>query len=300
MLTLSAVLPGVAPVAFGTLDVCAGDIRHTGLACRPRQVTGAVNAGGVVASILAVGAVSAGSTRLASWSLFARRTLYTLYALVTGVAFVSFGSLGSRLALQAALALGSLVAGVTLDALRTAHADRLGVGQPAVIRPRHNALGIDGRREHIADVALVALISLGTLSAGRAGCALGTRRPLGSRRAGIALVAFFTLGTLWSRVALDAHWVGVLKPAVVSPAHHAVGGYAWREYGSHWPLRPLNKLRPAEIYGYSVRHYSTTSEVASATAAESIRCAPITFPPTNLTRVSSVTEPLAGNSNVSS
>ena len=60
----------------------------------------------------------------------------------------------------------------------------------------------------------------------------------------------------------------------------------------------LHRARRAQLNLDALRH-STTSEAASATATLSMRCTPITFPPTNFTRMSSVTEPFAGKAKVS-
>ena len=161
--------------------------------------------------------------------------------------------------------------------LSAAYADRLGVGKSPVVRPRDHALRADRRREHISRVAPVAFVALGSA---RSALALRSR---------------------------DVHGRGVFKPRVVCPAQHPVrnGGHIYR---ARLTPRPLNQLRAAQpgvhalrvenIHRYDV-HQSVTSLAASATAKLSMRCTPTTFPPTNFTRMSSVTEPFAGKAKVS-
>ena len=129
---------------------------------------------------------------------------------------------------------------------------------------------------------------------------------LWSSVSGVSLIAFIALIALRSCIAFDIYWHWIFKAAVVCPTYYSVIGNGRSKNRPLWSSWTLNQFCPADVYvkltdavDVDFLHYKTTSLAASATAKLSMRCTPTTFPPTNFTRMSSVTEPFAGKAKVS-
>ena len=180
------------------------------------------------------------------------------------------------------------------------------LGRAAHLRP-----GVDVEGRALADVVVVA--EGGVRDRGREGLggivlpqhgeagAGSPVRPVRAGRAGLARVALVALGPA------DVGRGRVFEPAVVRPGEQPARD-ARRVHRPRRAARALDELRRAgagldragrEDVGRYERAHSITSEVASATAKDSILCTPTTSPPTNFTRMSSVTVPFAGKAKVS-
>ena len=267
LLALVALWPLRSSVAFVSLFACVA-FRPL-LALRPGLAGYSLRPLSAGRAGVALRTGGAGLTRRPLWADVARVAFFALYALRAGSA------LRPRVA---GLAFRPLLAGIALGACgasRAGDVHRIGVRKGSVVRPsQHTGLHVHARREGRAAWACRARLAL---SACRAGVAFGEHEV----QYRMSVVADVRDG---GNVALRYGAYFNSRGLARRPLHQFGGAYVCRQ--------------PAGSYQISVYH-SATSETASYTARASGLSTPITSPPVNFTRMSSVTEPFAGNENVS-